>query len=43
MMPFQDVPTHIPEPEVVPKAERDDELVKAWLARDWPRIEKGAA
>lgn len=24
-------------------AERDDELVKAWLTRDWPRIKKGAA
>ena len=24
-------------------AERDEELVKAWLTKDWPRIEKGAA
>jgi putative transposase len=24
-------------------AERDEELVKAWLAKDWPRIKKGAA
>lgn len=23
--------------------ERDDELVEAWLAHDWPRIKKGAA
>ena len=23
--------------------ERDDELVRAWLAHDWPRIKKGAA
>jgi len=24
-------------------AERDEELVKAWLAKDWPRIKKVAA
>jgi len=24
-------------------AERDEELVKAWLTKDWPRIKKGAA
>lgn len=24
-------------------AERDEELVKAWLEKDWPRIKKGAA
>ena len=24
-------------------AERDEELIRAWLAQDWPRIKKGAA
>ena len=24
-------------------AERDEELIRAWLAKDWPRIKKGAA
>jgi transposase len=24
-------------------AERDEELIRAWLAHDWPRIKKGAA
>jgi transposase len=23
--------------------EQDEELVRAWLAQDWPRIKKGAA
>jgi transposase len=23
--------------------ERDEELIRAWLAHDWPRIKKGAA
>jgi len=24
-------------------AERDEDLIRAWLAKDWPRIKKGAA
>jgi transposase len=29
-----------PEPRAI---ERDEELIRAWLSQDWPRIKKGAA
>lgn len=32
-----------PQQPLTPARERDEQLIQAWLAQDWPRIKKGAA